>query len=285
MKFERKPQLKGHSARCLIKKEITDSYKAKITKEELHELYNIQEMSANQIAKKYNYPSIGAGAIIHMLNEFGFNTRSVKESTNIKNCRDLYKATCLEKYGDTNALGKNSSIYDKRNETVFNKYGKSNVFEVESVKNSIKETLIERYGIENPIYMPGRKHNNGARSKIHIKVESLLEQLDIDYISEDTRNLFKKDGYSPRPDIIIEGLKIVIEVNGDYWHGNPSKYKENDIIAKWGGDVFVKDIWKSDKIRKEQIESFGWSVITVWECDINNNLNKEELWKILELNQ
>jgi G:T-mismatch repair DNA endonuclease (very short patch repair protein) len=285
--FEKSTQIKGHNSRCLPYKALVMLERNTIlTKKILYDLYVIKKLSALEISRTLNLKyNDNAGTIIHLLKSFNIQTRNIKETSNLENVRKKCEQTCISKYGDTNVLGKNSYKFKERNETVLNRYGKSNVFAVDSVKDTIKETMVERYGVEYPVHVPGRKHNNGQRSKIHIKVESLLEQLDIDYVSENTLNLFEKDGYSPRPDITIEGLKIVIEVNGDYWHANPFKYKENDIIAKWGGDVLVKDIWKNDKKRKEQIESFGWTVITLWESDINNNLNKEELWKILELNQ
>lgn len=284
-KFEKKTQLKGHIAKCKTHLKFVKDIKEKITPEILYEMYVDKKMSALKIAKTLNYPYIGAGQIIGLLKDLNIKTRTSKEAANSKITRELYKQTCLEKYGDINALGKNSPIYKKRNETVKEKYGVDNVFAANTVKNTIKKTMIDRYGVENPIHMPGRKFNNGNRSKIHIKVEELLDELKIKYKSEDTRNLFEKDGYSPRPDIIIDDLKVVIEINGDYWHGNPEKYKANDLICKWGGNVLVKDIWEKDKQRKEQIESFGYNVITLWESFINKELTKNTLWKLLKLNQ
>lgn len=284
-RFEKKTQLKGHFGSCETHLKIVEEYKQMITPDILNDMYVEKNMSALQIAKTLNYPYINAGQIIAILKEFNIATRTIKEATNSKNTRDLYKQTCLEKYGDTNVLGKNSPIYEKRNKTVLEKYGVNNVFQNDSIKDIIKKTMIDRYGVENPINIPGMKFNNGNRSKIHVKVEELLNELNISYKSEDTRNLFEKDGYSPRPDIVIDSLKIVIEINGDYWHGNPMLYKSNDIICKWGGNVEVKDIWEHDKKRKEQVESFGYRVIVLWESFINKELTKDKLWNMLKLNQ
>lgn len=283
-KFDRKPQLKGHSAKCEIYLNNVKSYRDSITKEYLYEMYFINGLSALQIAKKLNYPGTHAGQIISKLKEFGYDTRSSKGAANMDSCRKLYEETCLKKYGDTNVLGKNSYKFEERNNTVIEKYGVSNVFQSLEIKDKITSTMFKKYGVLNPIHIPGRYMNSGRKSRPHIRVELLLNELNINFASEDNTYDFTIDGYNPRPDIIIPSLNTVIEINGDYWHGNPLKYKENDIICKWGGDVIVKEIWEHDKKRNKQIESFGFKVIVLWESDIKE-LNSEKLWKMLELNQ
>lgn len=53
---------------------------------------------------------------------------------------EKYKDTCLEKYGKENALCKGTSSYDKRNNTIKEKYGVDNVFKhpkiIEKIRNS-----------------------------------------------------------------------------------------------------------------------------------------------------
>lgn len=284
-KFERKKQLKGHQAKCKTHLDFVKSYRDLITYDILNEMYINKQMSALQIANELNYPHTGAGHIIHILRSFGFNTRTLKESANNETTRDLYKKTCLKKYGDENALGKNSPIYEKRNKAVFDKYGVENVFQLNDVKTKSRNTMLKKYGVTSNIHLPNRDNSNGKLSKIHIKVENMLDSLRINYISEDTRNLFRTDDYNPRPDIVIDDLKIVIEINGDYWHGNPKYYKGNDLIAKWRGDTLVKDIWEHDAKRTKQIESFGYKVIILWGEFIKKELTKEKLWNLLKLNQ
>lgn len=165
------------------------------------------------------------------------------------------------------------SWWIKRGWDIFNKL-KSPIYKKRN------ETVKEKYGVEHAIYLPYRHKNNGRKSKIHKKVEKLLEELNINYEPEKVKN-FKKNNYNPRPDIIIEDKKIIIEVNGDYWHANPKFYKENDIICKWTGNEKAKEIWKQDKKRLEQLEKFGYKTIVLWENEINKNLNKNKLWNML----
>jgi G:T-mismatch repair DNA endonuclease (very short patch repair protein) len=281
-KFDKKSKLRAHSANCKTHKEFILNERAILTRDLLYDLYFIKKMSAFEIANSFTLKHTRAGDIIKLLKEYGFETRTIKQAANSQNTREKYVNTCLKKYGTTNALSKNTKPYIKKNSTVIDKYGVSNVFKDHSVKDKIKKTLIDRYGVDNPQHIPGKIKNHGRKSKIHIKVEKLLTDIGISFISENNNNLFKKNGYSPRPDILIEDLNLVIEIYGNYWHGNPLYYKENDIISRWKGKLTVKEIWKIDEFRINQIKSFNWKVLILWESDIIN-LTKEKLWK--KLNQ
>lgn len=59
------------------------------------------------------------------------------------------RKTNLERYGDINVLGKNSPIYQKKIQTVLEKYGVTNVRKAPEVKDIIKNTCLERYGVTN----------------------------------------------------------------------------------------------------------------------------------------
>ena len=64
----------------------------------------------------------------------------------------------------------------------------------------------------------------------------------------------------------------IIEVYGDYWHGNPIKYKATDINKHL--KMTVEKIWEKNKNRIDHIESFGYKVLILWEYDIYNNYEK-----------
>ena len=57
----------------------------------------------------------------------------------------------------------------------------------------------------------------------------------------------------------------IIEFNGDYWHCNPRKYKE-DYVNKTSG-MLAKEIWGKDEYKKKLAEKFGYQVHYVWEMD------------------
>lgn len=66
------------------------------------------------------------------------------------------------------------------------------------------------------------------------------------------------DGYDPL-------TKTIYEFNGDFWHGNPKKYKPSDINninGKTFGELYRMTIEK-----KENLERLGYKVISIWESD------------------
>jgi very-short-patch-repair endonuclease len=139
--------------------------------------------------------------------------------------------------------------------------------------------MFEKYGVTSPVHLPSYERNYGKRSKMHIKIENILTKNNVKFKSE-VGNKFKSFNthlnreYSPIVDILIEDKKIVIEINGDMWHANPKKYKDTDMIFKWGGLISAKEIREFDKARTEQIKSFGYEVIVLWGSDIKSNIKQ-----------
>ena len=68
------------------------------------------------------------------------------------------------------------------------------------------------------------------------------------------------DGYDP-------DTNTIYEFNGDYWHGNPKLYSENDVnnvLNKTFGELYRKT-----KDREEYLIKKGYNVISIWESDFN----------------
>jgi very-short-patch-repair endonuclease len=269
--------LNKHSNNDLRKKYVREL----ITKQLLEELIIDNNFSCLLISNILR--SIGiktnAGFIIKLAKEFNIKTLSLKESANSPFVRKKYKETCLEKYGEENALSKNTSCYYKRNSTVKDRYKVSNVFQLNSIKEKSKISLFKKYGVYNTAELPFFQRNNGRRSKIQILVENYLDECNIFFEVEIGKkfrkfnNVFNKI-YSPVVDILIESKKIIIEIYGDKWHANPLIYKDSDLIETWSGKLFASEIRKKDLERKKHLESFGYKVIEIWEKDIRRNFGK-----------
>lgn len=78
------------------------------------------------------------------------------------------------------------------------------------------------------------------------------------------------------PDIVIED-KIIVEYYGDYWHGNPKKYKKGDLVAK---NIPAEKVWKRDKIRQNKLEKLGYKFYIVWQSDDSKKYRKRLLSQI-----
>ena len=71
-------------------------------------------------------------------------------------------------------------------------------------------------------------------------------------------------------DFIIKGKRILVEVNGDYWHGNPNKFNIDGSDGKRKlNDIQINKI-ETDKLKLEFAKSHNFEVIYIWEEEINN---------------
>jgi DNA mismatch endonuclease, patch repair protein len=75
-----------------------------------------------------------------------------------------------------------------------------------------------------------------------------------------------------RPDIAYPGKKVAIFVNGCFWHRCPTcnlpipKNNAAYWMEKFRGNV------ERDRRDTRILEDDGWTVITVWECEIRKDL-------------
>jgi len=74
-----------------------------------------------------------------------------------------------------------------------------------------------------------------------------------------------------RPDIAYPGRKVAVFVNGCYWHRcphcNPPAPKAN---AEFWEAKFVANEAR-DARQLAELEAAGWTVITVWECELKRD--------------
>lgn len=73
-------------------------------------------------------------------------------------------------------------------------------------------------------------------------------------------------------DIVDKETKRCIEINGDYWHANPIKYKEDEILCFPLDTKFLaSDIWRRDFEKLSVIRKEGFDVFVIWESEILSN--------------
>ena len=71
------------------------------------------------------------------------------------------------------------------------------------------------------------------------------------------------------PDLVLPKYHTVIFVSGCFWHGHKNcKYF---VWPKSNTEFWRKKIeanMERDKGKKSQLEDMGWTVLTVWECEL-----------------
>ncbi|WP_195375188.1 MULTISPECIES: very short patch repair endonuclease [Parabacteroides] len=86
-------------------------------------------------------------------------------------------------------------------------------------------------------------------------------------------------GLPGTPDIVLRKYGIVIFIHGCFWHGH-----EVDGTMPKTNREFWKNKIEGNKLRdernKEELRKMGWSVITVWECQLKPAVRQQTLLEI-----
>lgn len=249
-----------------------------LSKENLLEYLEIY--SANYIAKKLFAPNFitTAGTVIDRAKSFGIKTHTSTTSSLLESVRSSYIETCLATYG-VNNVSKSDKIKTKKLDSAIEKFGVTNVFQSEDIKAKSRQTCIAKYGTPHVGTLGIR--SSGKLSKFHNKISQMLKQMNIPHLNE-VPNLLKKYNkdlnkeYSPIVDILISNVNLVIECYGNFWHANPKFYNSSDIFNTWTGKQTAEEIWNRDQSRLEQIKSFGYNVLIIWESEYNSNKQDTE---------
>jgi len=116
-----------------------------------------------------------------------------------------------------------------------------------------------------------------ARSQLMSKIKSVNTKPELLL-----RKALWKEGYRYRlnvsklpgkPDIVFNKMKLVVFIDGEFWHGYMWHEKREKI--KSNHDYWIKKIEgniKRDKKNTETILSMGYTVIRFWEHEIKNDL-------------
>lgn len=93
-------------------------------------------------------------------------------------------------------------------------------------------------------------------TSIEVKVQEMLKQLGMEFFTHSYINILH--GY--QCDLFVPALNLIIECDGDYWHGNPAFFKDlNDRQKKQR---------ERDVLRTKELNAKGYNVLRLWECDI-----------------
>ncbi|NLB81754.1 MAG: DNA mismatch endonuclease Vsr [Clostridiaceae bacterium] len=113
-----------------------------------------------------------------------------------------------------------------------------------------------------------QRHKNmqnirSEETKIEIAVRRYLFSCGFRFRKNDKR-------YPGTPDIVLPKYKVVVFINGCFWHGHKGcKYF---VIPKTNTDFWVEKIGKTvqrDRNAIIALEDNGWRVLTLWQCQLS----------------
>lgn len=89
--------------------------------------------------------------------------------------------------------------------------------------------------------------------------------------------------YPGRPDIVLPKYKTIIFINGCFWHVHEGC--SDFVMPKSNIEYWTKKL-ESNRIRDQniraQLESQGWQVIVVWECELKPSLRQNTLGSLFD---
>lgn len=152
---------------------------------------------------------------------------------------------------------------DQENHPMFGK------IHTEETKQKMSQTRLDRgLGVGELNGMYGKTHTPESIEKIYkYRFKNKLEQLVCDTLDKHniqyTFQYFLRDGNKCKSyDFYIHNTNILLEIDGDYWHG------KDTAKNKFKGYLEVQE---NDKVKTELAETKGFKVIRFWESDININ--------------
>ncbi len=86
---------------------------------------------------------------------------------------------------------------------------------------------------------------------------------------------FQKYYRSPAgtPDIALPRKKKAVFIDGDFWHGYQfSKFKKRLPKKYWPGKI--ESNIKRDRTNRAKLRKEGWSVLRIWEHEVEKDLDK-----------
>lgn len=193
----------------------------------------------------------------------------------------------LTEYHETNDnpfYGKKHTKSSRRKMSKFQKEFHKNLSEEEKNRRREMASKNQKRLMENDLHayteMKRRAGLMAAKSNKKYKINNLET-----YFKENILSVFdEKFEYSVilgyhQYDFGNKENKILIEVHGDYWHGNPKFYGDGDDLKPLNETQIKKQ--NKDKIKQDFAVSHGFKLLHFWEYDIYNDTDKI----ILEIKQ
>lgn len=114
----------------------------------------------------------------------------------------------------------------------------------------------------------------GKDTKIEVKVRSWLFSKGFRFRKNDRR-------FPGTPDIVLPKYKTVIFINGCFWHRHEGcRYATiPKTRTEFWQEKFDRNV-ANDRKHKEDLESMGWKVIVIWECELKKDRFEDTMIKL-----
>ena len=268
-----------------------------VTHDLLYRCYIVEEKSLPDI---YHEHGIDFKACSDLLRHYGIPMRTISQSRMTPYARQRIAKSIRAKYGVDNP-SQLEWVKEKKKATFLKHYGVDNIWKSPEYYKWLEDYMLIHHGVKRVSTNPwgwrgaGKKRReeriqklfsgrdkwwaslsdeekyskmselcraNTFCSKLETRVADALSRLHIvhrRHVPVGHRNY----------DFEIDKTKILIEVNGDFWHANPEKYKAGDVVHFPDGHRKVEEIWKNDERKRLTAEAKGYKLLIIWESELN----------------
>ncbi len=153
--------------------------------------------------------------------------------------------------------GRSDKSNENRKETYLEQYGVDHNWKVKEIRKKCDITSVERYG-KTALEIACEEFKKTGLTSIEKSIKEILETNKFEF--ETYFYVYFDDKKYKVYDFCLPEYKLLIEADGDYWHGNPDKFSELNEQQKINID---NDKFK-DKLAKEN----GYELIRFWGSEI-----------------
>lgn len=164
-----------------------------------------------------------------------------------------------EKFRDENGhwCGTNEDSKKRRKETFLENYGVDHGWKDDGIRKKCEETNLKLYGKTSFELMIDAFKKTGSTS-IEDKISELLDNNEIKF-EKSFYVYFDKEKYKIY-DFFLPEYNLLIEADGDYWHGHPDFYKTLNETQ----EINVEN----DKFKNNLAKESGYELIRFWGSEI-----------------
>ena len=144
--------------------------------------------------------------------------------------------------------------------------------------HTIQESLIKGSNLMTDTKSPAERSLNMSRIRSsNTKPEEIVRK----YLSGHGFRYRKNDKrYPGKPDIVLPKYKTVIFVNGCFWHMHGCSRSRLPLSNKEYWAPKIKRNVERDAENIAKLQSLGWKVIVIWECELKKTLLNNTLTKL-----
>jgi len=254
-----------------VRKKCADTVNTKYGVRNISQSDEIKKRKSNRFFKNYGVNNIFKDENFKqwiLENNFAWNNQSNAEMTNrilkqTKSIKNFWNEPTNQEYCDNIKNNNNVKFHEYLNNLsedelkIHNK--KKGKWWHELSDEQKTATLLKRKQIS---------------SNIESKIAEILSFLNISYTRQKFINRMSYD-------FLLTNTKILIEVQGDFWHANPNIYNDSDVLKYPLKHIKASVLWKIDENKKLNAEKYGYKVICIWESEMKKKSDNELINLIL----